>query len=231
MIYSLQLTHKNHGTAVLDTFKLVMRQGRELRLQSFNNYRLKFGMPKYSSFTELTGDPVLSKELEEIYGHIDALEFYPGLLLEKSEGSVTPFTMVNIGGPYAIKGMMANPISSPAYWKPSTFGGEVGFNIVKTATIRGLFCRNMKSPCGHIDFKLPAEESWATLEPSLDSPSPATVASSSSVRNARQSSPPAGMTVVSGTYRPDCHQADIVIKPTISNHCSLSELESSHLGT
>lgn len=94
----------------------------------------------------------------------------PGLLLEKTEESVTPFTMVNIGGPYAIKGMMANPISSPQYWKPSTFGGEVGFNIVKTATVRGLFCRNMKGQCGHIAFKLPDHRSpqeKTTLEPSI----------------------------------------------------------------
>ncbi len=37
-------------------------------------------MPKYNSFMELTQDPVLSKELEEIYGDIDALEFYPGII-------------------------------------------------------------------------------------------------------------------------------------------------------
>lgn len=66
--------------------------------------------------------------------------------------------MVNIGGPYAVKGMMSNPISSPQYWKPSTFGGEVGFNIVKTTTIRQLFCRNMRpGECGHVAFKMPDE--------------------------------------------------------------------------
>jgi len=79
---------------VLDTFKQVVRQGRELRMQSFNNYRLKFGMPKYKNFFELTGDAAMSVELEQLYGHIDALEFYPGLLLEKMDRSVTPFTMV-----------------------------------------------------------------------------------------------------------------------------------------
>ncbi len=63
---------------VLDVFKQVVRQGRELRLQSFNNYRLKFGMPKYTSFMELTGDADMARQLEQLYGHIDALEFYPG---------------------------------------------------------------------------------------------------------------------------------------------------------
>lgn len=79
---------------MLDQFKQVVRHGRELRLQSFNNYRLKFGMPKYKSFLELTGDEAMSAELEQLYGHVDALEFYPGMLLEKMDRSVTPFTMV-----------------------------------------------------------------------------------------------------------------------------------------
>jgi hypothetical protein len=38
--------------------------------------------------------------------------------------------IVEMGGPYSVKGLMANPICSPKYWKPSTFGGDVGFEIV-----------------------------------------------------------------------------------------------------
>ena len=64
--------------------------------------------------------------------------------------------MVSIGGPYAVKGMMSNPLSTPQYWKPSTFGGDVGFNIVKSASIEKLFCQNMKpGECQHIAFHLP----------------------------------------------------------------------------
>ena len=64
--------------------------------------------------------------------------------------------MVSIGGPYAVKGMMSNPLSTPQYWKPSTFGGDIGFNIVKSASIKKLFCQNMLSgECQHIAFHLP----------------------------------------------------------------------------
>lgn len=165
------LNHHNHGPVVLDVFKQVVRQGRELRLQSFNNYRLKFGMPKYTSFMELTGDADMARQLEQLYGHIDALEFYPGLLLEKLDESVTPFTMVNIGGPYAVKGMMSNPIASPQYWKPSTFGGDVGFDIVKSASIERLFCQNMKpGECANVGFRLPSPRLFdSSIEVSMDS--------------------------------------------------------------
>ena len=82
------------------------------------------------------------------------------MLLEAPGGSVTPTSTVAIGGPYAIKGMMANPLASPGYWKPSTFGGDVGFDIVKSASIEKLFCRNMKpGTCHNIAFHLPRKES------------------------------------------------------------------------
>ena len=205
-------------------------------------------MPKYGNFYELTGDAAMSQELEKLYGHIDALEFYPGMLLEKSESSVTPFTMVNIGGPYAVKGMMANPISSPHYWKPSTFGGDVGFDIVKTTTIRQLFCRNMKpGECGHIAFKTPEQQSTASsavdsIETLLE-PSP--VASYSTIPgdhsfSSKTFSPPAGMTNThyATTYRPltvddidfiDCQPPSASQwasqLPTNSNYCRVREAQ------
>lgn len=186
-------------------------------------------MPKYQSFMELTGDADISAELEKLYGHIDALEFYPGMLLEKSDSSVTPFTMVNMGGPYAVKGMMANPISSPHYWKPSTFGGDIGFNIIKSTTIRQLFCRNMKSEeCGHIGFKIPdnvtfksgiksSKEDSESMESLLEpSPVPTFTTPSDYSLSSKTFSPPAGMTSThyATKYRPltvedidfiDCH--------------------------
>ncbi|KAI9553283.1 putative cyclooxygese [Daphnia sinensis] len=239
------LSHSNHGAMLLDQFKDVVLQGRQLRLQSFNNYRMLFGMPKYTSFMELTGGDVdMSRQLQLLYGHIDALEFYPGMLLEKSEASVTPFTMVNIGGPYAVKGMMANPISSPQYWKPSTFGGEVGFNIVKTTTIRQLFCRNMEpGECGHIGFHLPEEQQSVSVASSkgnanhvpLLEPSPvahyATHAGSDHSFSSKTFSPPAaGMTSThyATNYRPltvddldfvDCQQS----ASHTNNYCRLRE--------
>lgn len=39
-------------------------------------------MPRYKSFLELTGDAEMAKDLEDLYGDIDALEFYPGEHLE-----------------------------------------------------------------------------------------------------------------------------------------------------
>ncbi|XP_030363390.1 prostaglandin G/H synthase 1 isoform X2 [Strigops habroptila] len=133
----------------------VIKESRQLRLQPFNEYRKRFGMKPYKSFQELTGEEEKAAELEELYGDIDALEFYPGLLLEKPQpNGIFGESMVEIGAPFSLKGLLGNPICSPEYWKPSTFGGATGFEIVKTASLKKLVCLNVKK-CPYVAFRVP----------------------------------------------------------------------------
>lgn len=100
----------------------------------------------------------IASALEELYGDIDALEFYPGLMLERTrEGTIFGESMVEMGAPFSLKGLMGNPICSPDYWKPSTFGGQVGFDIVNTATLKKLVCQNTRT-CPYVAFRIPTEE-------------------------------------------------------------------------
>ena len=91
-----------------------------------------------------------------MYGHVDAVEFFVGLFMEKRRYE-TPFggTTVDIGACFYVRGLMAHPISSPNYWKPSTFGGDVGFNIVKEVTPEKFFCSNIKGECPLVSFTVP----------------------------------------------------------------------------
>lgn len=100
----------------------------------------------------------IARELEEFYGDIDALEFYPGLMLEETRsGAIFGESMVEMGAPFSLKGLLGNPICSPDYWKPSTFGGKVGFDIVNSATLKRLVCLNTKT-CPYVAFMVPTEE-------------------------------------------------------------------------
>lgn len=100
----------------------------------------------------------IASALEELYGDIDALEYYPGLLLEKTrQGSIFGESMVEMGAPFSLKGLMGNPICSPDYWKPSTFGGNVGFGIVNSATLKKLVCLNTRT-CPYVAFRVPTGE-------------------------------------------------------------------------
>ena len=107
-------------------------------------------------FSYLAGDEEIAKDLEELYGDIDAVEFYTGIVAEKTRSkAIFGSTVIELGGPFSVKGLMSAPICSPRYWKPSTFGGDVGFDLVKTATLEKLFCQNMDSDCPKVAFTVP----------------------------------------------------------------------------
>ncbi|CAH2315878.1 prostaglandin G H synthase 1 [Pelobates cultripes] len=157
---------KNTNLNLLKVAMGIIEESRKLRLQPFNEYRKRFNLKAYTTFKDLTGEEIVSKQLESLYGDIDALEFYPGLLLEKTHPkSIFGESMIEIGAPFSLKGLMGNPICSPEYWKPSTFGGETGFNIVKTASIQKLVCLNVKR-CPFVSFHIPDSKSQDTTSPS-----------------------------------------------------------------
>uniref|UniRef100_A0AAQ4QRN2 Prostaglandin G/H synthase 2 n=1 Tax=Gasterosteus aculeatus aculeatus TaxID=481459 RepID=A0AAQ4QRN2_GASAC len=133
-----------------------IENSRKMRYQSLNAYRKRFSMKPYSSFEDITGEKEMAAILEEFYGHVDAVELYPGLLVEKPRtDAIFGETMVEMGAPFSLKGLMGNPICSPEYWKPSTFGGSVGFNIVNTASLQRLVCSNVQGPCPTAAFNVP----------------------------------------------------------------------------
>lgn len=152
----------NINPAVTRVSVVAIKESRTLRMQPFNEYRKRFNLQPYASFREFTDNEEIASELEEFYGDIDALEFYPGLLLERTrQGSIFGQSMVEMGAPFSLKGLMGNPICSPVYWKPSTFGGKVGFDIVNSATLKKLVCQNTRT-CPHVAFRVPTEEQSET---------------------------------------------------------------------
>ncbi|KAM6930744.1 prostaglandin G/H synthase 1-like [Xenentodon cancila] len=149
---------RNSHEVVLGVAERVIRESRAARVQPFNEYRKRFNLKPYTSFYEFSDDEEIAQGLEELYGDIDALEFYPGVLLEKTRpNNIFGESMVEMGAPFSLKGLLGNPICSPQYWKPSTFGGETGFNIVKTSTLKKLVCLNTKW-CPYVDFHVPQNE-------------------------------------------------------------------------
>lgn len=136
---------RNVPAVVQHVAKHSIDDSRTMRFQSLNAYRKHFMLKPYKSFEDLTGEKEMAAELEELYGDIDAVEFYPGIIVEKPRpNAIFGETIVEIGAPFSLKGLMGNAICSPEYWKPSTFGGKVGFDIVNTASIYKLICHNAK---------------------------------------------------------------------------------------
>nr|AAH52900.1 Ptgs2 protein [Mus musculus] len=159
---------RNVPIAVQAVAKASIDQSREMKYQSLNEYRKRFSLKPYTSFEELTGEKEMAAELKALYSDIDVMELYPALLVEKPRpDAIFGETMVELGAPFSLKGLMGNPICSPQYWKPSTFGGEVGFKIINTASIQSLICNNVKG-CPFTSFNVqdPQPTKTATINAS-----------------------------------------------------------------
>ena len=50
-----QVSHHNHGPETIKVISHSIKHGRQLRLQSLNNYRRMFNLDPHTSFEEMTG--------------------------------------------------------------------------------------------------------------------------------------------------------------------------------
>lgn len=71
------------GQGGLDLASLNIARGRDHGLPGLNQVRSAIGLPKWSSFAELTSRPGLAKKLEQVYGSIDRLDPWVGMLCEE----------------------------------------------------------------------------------------------------------------------------------------------------
>ncbi|KAI0138209.1 linoleate diol synthase precursor [Hypoxylon sp. NC0597] len=62
---------------------LGMTQARKWHVATLNEFRQHFGLKKHSTFEEINPDPVVSGKLMALYDSPDAVELYPGLVVEK----------------------------------------------------------------------------------------------------------------------------------------------------
>lgn len=130
---------RNQGFSTIDVAIQALNEGRRMRFQSFNRYRIHFGLKPYESFEQLTGNfstllifagnlifPLISHfiniegekemaaELEELYGDIDGLELYTGLILEKRQDPrMFGETITEMGAPYSLKGTKTGVKNTP----------------------------------------------------------------------------------------------------------------------
>lgn len=60
------------------------------------------------------------------------------------------------------EGIFGNVLCSPRFYRPSTFGGRVGWDIAHTATLKRLICANIPGGverCPHAGFRVPDHRS------------------------------------------------------------------------
>jgi hypothetical protein len=78
--------HRRNGQnleELMDLATIDILRDRERGVPRYNRFRELFHMPRVNSFEQMTDDPVLVRELREIYGHPDKVDLRVGMYAEK----------------------------------------------------------------------------------------------------------------------------------------------------
>ena len=70
------------GSGGLDLVSLNIQRGRDHGLSDFNSTRVAYGLEAYDSFADLTSDVELQQNLESLYGDINNVDLWVGLMAE-----------------------------------------------------------------------------------------------------------------------------------------------------
>lgn len=70
------------GAGGLDLASLNIQRGRDHGLGSYNEVRADFGLPRVTSFAQITSDATLAARLQSLYGSVDRIDAWVGLLAE-----------------------------------------------------------------------------------------------------------------------------------------------------
>ena len=133
----------NTAQALLPIECLSVRQARRNQLDTYNNYRVAFGMTKAQSFTEISTNPAVVAQLQALYESIDNLEFYPGLFAEDLvPDSPLPGLLMRMVAVDAFSQALTNPLLSEHVWNAGTFT-QYGFDLINnTSKLGDILARN-----------------------------------------------------------------------------------------
>ena len=84
------------------------------QLAPYNDYRELAQFPRVTDFDQITGDARVQAALRELYGHVDRIEFFPGLFAEDARpNSVLPSLIGRMVGVDAFSQALTNPLLAP----------------------------------------------------------------------------------------------------------------------
>jgi prostaglandin-endoperoxide synthase 2 len=139
----------NTDPALRETELASVREGRAVGLAPYNAYRELAKFPRVIAFEQITGDPERLAALRDVYGHVDAIELYPGLFAEDPRpNSVLPALIGRLVGIDAFSQALTNPLLAPRLFNEATFS-PVGMEVIRTTrTLSDILNRNVPETPG-----------------------------------------------------------------------------------
>jgi prostaglandin-endoperoxide synthase 2 len=139
----------NTGAALQPVEWLSIRQARANQLDTYNAYRVAFGMQPAATFADITKDAQTSAMLQSLYPTPDDVEFYPGLFAEdRVPDSPLPGLLMSMVAVDAFSQALTNPLLSEHVFNADTFT-PWGFDLIKsTSQLSDVLARNVPARGG-----------------------------------------------------------------------------------
>ncbi len=125
------------ATVKLDLAALNVQRGRDHGLADYNTVRAAYGLPKVTSFAQITRDPVMQAKLRALYGSVNAIDLWVGGLAEDHVpgGSVGPLFRAIIAEQF---GRLR---AADSFWYQKTFAGT-DLAALNNTHLSDLICQN-----------------------------------------------------------------------------------------
>ncbi len=121
-----------------------IKMGRLSKLAPYNDYRELCGMPRVTSFDQITGNEDVQRALAKHYGSVDKIEYYTGIFCEdvRENSALAPLIGIMVGAD-AFSQALPNALLQSRVWNKNTFSPR-GWEIIheEQQTIEALLKRN-----------------------------------------------------------------------------------------
>jgi hypothetical protein len=125
------------GSGGLDLASLNIQRGRDHGLADYNTTRLYFGLPRVTSFSQITSDQTLQAQLQRLYGNVNNIDLWVGGLAENHlPGSSVGPTFARI-----IADQFYRLRAGDRYWYQRDFSGTDLYALQNT-TLADIIRRN-----------------------------------------------------------------------------------------
>ena len=125
------------GQGGMDLASLNIQRGRDHGLADYNTVRAAYGLPKVTSFSQITTDPTLQLELSQTYGSVDNIDLWVGGLAENH----TPGSSMGATFGRIIMDQFNRLRAGDRFWFENTFSGQQ-LNQLEHTSLADIITRN-----------------------------------------------------------------------------------------
>jgi prostaglandin-endoperoxide synthase 2 len=135
----------HNTTKLLEPAELAgVAAGRAVGLRGYNDYREACKLGRARDFGDVTTDAALAAELQDVYEHVDNLDYFVGLFAEdRRPNSVLPPLIGRLVGLHAFSQLMTNPLFAPQVYNTETFSPRGAQIIAETKSLADMVRRNL----------------------------------------------------------------------------------------